>query len=259
MKNAKALANEIEGIWDAAERAGRSLTGSEREYMAGLVEELKSQHELEQQIKSMDPGGPLLGRMNGAGGAATVYSATTPGDRFVQSGLEDLDGLVADSCAAGVDRDATRGSCSAPGRSTPKAAAKCSSGASTPRPSGSRTPAGSNAATSTPPATGAGSGPERPRRHWTSTRSRRASKGGTTDEPDPPMHRTPMPQLCEARREQVRQARAPVRARTLTPPPRRTEATPLQHRAPRRPPASSMSCSKSRRLDEVRGALRVRL
>jgi hypothetical protein len=56
LKTAKALADEIEGIWDAAERAGRSLTADEREYMTGLVEEAKSQNELERKIAELGGG-----------------------------------------------------------------------------------------------------------------------------------------------------------------------------------------------------------
>jgi HK97 family phage major capsid protein len=81
-KSAKALADEIEQIWDAAEAEGRELTPRERSHMEGLVEAAKSQHSLEQQIKSMDPGGPLLGRINGAGGLAVNGG---PGDVFVAS------------------------------------------------------------------------------------------------------------------------------------------------------------------------------
>jgi HK97 family phage major capsid protein len=84
-RNAKALADEAEGIWAAAERAGRSLSADEREYMTGLVDEMKAQNKLEQEIKGLSGqiGAPLLGRMNGAGGAPVHGGG--PGDVFVKS------------------------------------------------------------------------------------------------------------------------------------------------------------------------------
>ena len=88
-KNAKALADEIEGIWAAAERAGRDLTQGEREHMEGLLEAAKSQHSIEQQIKGI--GGPFAGLMNGAASSVMTdpnYSNTaggSPGEVFVQS------------------------------------------------------------------------------------------------------------------------------------------------------------------------------
>jgi hypothetical protein len=38
-KNARALAREIEGVWEAAERENRGVTADERQYVAGLVDE----------------------------------------------------------------------------------------------------------------------------------------------------------------------------------------------------------------------------
>ena len=81
-KTANALADELEGIWAAAERAGRSLTADERQYMSGLVEEAKAQNELEQQIKAISGGGgPSFVRTD------PNYSPTGggPGEVFVQS------------------------------------------------------------------------------------------------------------------------------------------------------------------------------
>ena len=43
-KNAKQLANEIQYVWRQAEQEGRDLTPSERQHMAGLVDEAKAQH-----------------------------------------------------------------------------------------------------------------------------------------------------------------------------------------------------------------------
>jgi HK97 family phage major capsid protein len=82
-RNARAIADEIEETWNRAEREGRELTAAERNHMEGLIEAAKSQHSLEQQIKSMDPGGPLLGRMTGEGGAPAYGGG--PGDVFIAS------------------------------------------------------------------------------------------------------------------------------------------------------------------------------
>lgn len=73
--------------------------------------------------------------------------------------------------------------------------------------------------------------------------NRLSRNDGRTDEPDPSLQRAPVPQPRAAGREQVRPARARVRAGTLTPAPWRPEERPLQHRAPRRPPTSRTSYS----------------
>jgi hypothetical protein len=78
-KNSKQYVADIEQMWDEAERENRSLTMSERTRMEGLLEQAKAQRDLENQIKAMDPGAPLLQRMGtGAGGAM----GGGPGDRF---------------------------------------------------------------------------------------------------------------------------------------------------------------------------------
>jgi hypothetical protein len=83
-KNAQQLADEIEGMWTRAEREGRDLTAGERAQMEQLIEAAKSQHSIEQQIKSIgrDVGGPLL-LMNGEGSGASGRGG--PGDVFVKS------------------------------------------------------------------------------------------------------------------------------------------------------------------------------
>jgi hypothetical protein len=81
-KNAKALAGEMEEMWTRAGREGRNPTAPEREKMQELVDVAKSQHEIEQQIKAMDPGAPLVARMNGDRAPA---HGGGPGDRFIAS------------------------------------------------------------------------------------------------------------------------------------------------------------------------------
>ena len=51
-RNAKALASQIEQMWDAAERENRDLTADERGQMEQLIEATKSQHRLEHEIAS---------------------------------------------------------------------------------------------------------------------------------------------------------------------------------------------------------------
>ena len=80
-KTAARLADEIQGIWDAADRANRGLTADERKYMEGLVDEATSQHEIEK-IREIGGGGvsfvtPTDPNMSHTGGG--------PGDVFVKS------------------------------------------------------------------------------------------------------------------------------------------------------------------------------
>jgi HK97 family phage major capsid protein len=75
------LADEIQGIWDAADRAGRELTPDERSHMEELVVATKSQHSIEKQIRELDPGSvSFVTRQDG--GAAISGG---PGDVFVKS------------------------------------------------------------------------------------------------------------------------------------------------------------------------------
>jgi HK97 family phage major capsid protein len=80
-KTAKALANEMEAIWATAERENRGLTADERQYMEGLVDEVKSQNELEKKMREI-----------GGGVFSTVmtdpnhsFAGGGPGDVFVKS------------------------------------------------------------------------------------------------------------------------------------------------------------------------------
>jgi len=84
-RNAKAIADEIEAMWGAAEAEGRDLTAGERSKMEELVTAAGSQHGIEQQIKDLGAaiGGPVLSRMNGD--SATAAWGGGPGDVFVQS------------------------------------------------------------------------------------------------------------------------------------------------------------------------------
>ena len=51
-KNAKALASQMEAVWNAAEAEGRDLTPDERIHMEELIAATKSQHSIEKQIGS---------------------------------------------------------------------------------------------------------------------------------------------------------------------------------------------------------------
>jgi HK97 family phage major capsid protein len=82
-RSAKELVAEYQRIWDAAEAENRELSAAERQHMKGLVDQAKSQHEVEQEIKGL---GQALG-------APTPFeswnpngsTAGGPGDVFVQS------------------------------------------------------------------------------------------------------------------------------------------------------------------------------
>ena len=80
-KNAKQLANEIQYVWRQAEQEGRDLTPSERQHMAGLVDEAKAQHELEKQMKELSGGmAPAFTDPN-----ASFAKGSGPGDQFIAS------------------------------------------------------------------------------------------------------------------------------------------------------------------------------
>src|SRR5215213_6980927 len=82
-RNAKALADEMEGMWTRAEREGRDLTADERSRMQEMIDAAKDQHSIEQQIKGLGSqlGGPLLTRM----GDGSPAFGGGPGDVFVAS------------------------------------------------------------------------------------------------------------------------------------------------------------------------------
>jgi HK97 family phage major capsid protein len=81
-KNAKQLAGEMEEMWARAEREGRDLTAGERSQMEQLVEAAKSQHSLEQQIKSFGEG--FMPSFVTADPNAD-WTSGGPGDVFVRS------------------------------------------------------------------------------------------------------------------------------------------------------------------------------
>jgi HK97 family phage major capsid protein len=81
-KTAKALVSEIEGIWDAAERENRGLTADERQYMEGLVDEAKSQNEIEKKIREIGGAGPSFVTATDPNWSPTGGG---PGDMFVKS------------------------------------------------------------------------------------------------------------------------------------------------------------------------------
>ena len=80
-RTAKALASEIEAVWNAADAEGRDLAPDERSHMEELVAAEKSQHGIEKQIRELDPGS-ISFVVRSDGGAATSGG---PGDRFIAS------------------------------------------------------------------------------------------------------------------------------------------------------------------------------
>ena len=85
-KTATALASEIDAIWEVAERENRGLTADERQYVTGLVEELKSQDELEKSMREIGRqlGGPGGGHVVWPGGGPRT-NVGGPGDVFIAS------------------------------------------------------------------------------------------------------------------------------------------------------------------------------
>jgi HK97 family phage major capsid protein len=81
-KTAKQYAAEIQQIWDDADREGRNLEPGERARVEQLIEQAKSTHSIEQQIKD-------LGRVGGPqiiwSGDGSVSHGGGPGDVFIAS------------------------------------------------------------------------------------------------------------------------------------------------------------------------------
>ena len=83
-KTAARLADEIQGIWDAADREGRELDPDERAHMEQLLEHAKSQHRVEKGIRE-------IGLQMGVGGEHVVRSdgsgprGGSPGEQFAMS------------------------------------------------------------------------------------------------------------------------------------------------------------------------------
>ena len=57
-RSAKALAKQMEAMWDAANAEGRDLTAAERSQMEELVEATKSMHGIEQQMRELGGDAP---------------------------------------------------------------------------------------------------------------------------------------------------------------------------------------------------------
>jgi hypothetical protein len=61
MSTAIRLAQEAQGIFEQADKEGRTLTGDERIYVENLLERSKESHELERKFQELDGS---LGRLN---------------------------------------------------------------------------------------------------------------------------------------------------------------------------------------------------
>jgi hypothetical protein len=81
-KTAKSLADEMDAMWNAADAQGRGLTADERQYMAGLVDEATSQHELEKKMRELGGAGP---RFVTATDPNHSFAGGGPGDVFIKS------------------------------------------------------------------------------------------------------------------------------------------------------------------------------
>ena len=81
-KTAARLADEIQGIWDAADRENRGLTADERQYMEGLVDEATSQHNIEKKIREIGGRGVSFVSVTDPNWSPTGGG---PGDVFVAS------------------------------------------------------------------------------------------------------------------------------------------------------------------------------
>jgi HK97 family phage major capsid protein len=69
-------------MWNAADAQGRGLTADERQYMAGLVDEATSQHELEKKMRELGGAGP---RFVTATDPNHSFAGGGPGDVFIKS------------------------------------------------------------------------------------------------------------------------------------------------------------------------------
>ena len=81
-KTAARLADEIQGIWDAADRENRGLTADERQYLEGLVDEATSQHNIEKKIREIGGRGVSFVSVTDPNWSPTGGG---PGDVFVAS------------------------------------------------------------------------------------------------------------------------------------------------------------------------------
>jgi HK97 family phage major capsid protein len=81
-KNAKALAKQMEAMWNAADAEGRDLTPGERSRMEELVAATKSQHSIEQQMRELGGDAPSFVTRTDPNHS---FAGGGPGDVFVKS------------------------------------------------------------------------------------------------------------------------------------------------------------------------------
>ena len=110
-KTAKQYADELQGIWESADREGRELTPGDRAHVEQLIESAKSMHRIEQEISEMG------GRLGGA-----FVTATDPNHSFADGGDPGAQ-FVESSEYMKVKDPASRGQSWSTGRST--AASTC--------------------------------------------------------------------------------------------------------------------------------------
>jgi HK97 family phage major capsid protein len=82
MKTAKQYADELQGIWDAADAEGRELTPGERAQVEQLIETAKSQHRVEKGIREL---GLQLGGEHVVWSDGSGVRGGSPGERFTLS------------------------------------------------------------------------------------------------------------------------------------------------------------------------------
>jgi len=80
-KTAKQHAEELQEVWDNADREGRDLTPGERAHVEQLIESAKSMHRIEQQMKEIG-GGLSFTKMTDPNHS---FAGGGPGDVFVKS------------------------------------------------------------------------------------------------------------------------------------------------------------------------------
>ena len=81
-KTAKALASEMEAMWNAADAEGRDLTPGERSQMEELVAATKSMHGIEQQMRELGGSAPSFVKATDPNHS---FAGGGPGDVFVKS------------------------------------------------------------------------------------------------------------------------------------------------------------------------------
>ena len=81
-KTAKALASQIEAVWNAADAEGRDLTPDERIHMEELIVATKSQHNIEKQIRDLGGDAPEFVTRTDPNHS---FAGGGPGDVFVKS------------------------------------------------------------------------------------------------------------------------------------------------------------------------------